>query len=354
MGTAWIGHYAVRHGVLDVPNSRSSHLMPTPRGGGFSIVVVFVVVGSFVYLGDGGIGHSAFGVLMLSTAAIAWVGWIDDRNPLSPFVRLAIHSAAAFFCILVLGVPPLPFAAEWIVFDSTNYPLWSVGYLTAVLALVWCLNLFNFMDGIDGIAAAQAATTSAAAAAILIIIGADSPWLPYLLILCAASLGFLVWNWSPARIFMGDAASGFLGFLLGLFAVATSLEGSMNVWSWFILFGVFAVDATVTLIARALKKEKIYQAHRQHAYQNLALNIQRIKAVVSSPEYARAFAHRAVTLAVTAINLLWLFPLALTAGLKPDWGIILALVAVTPLVAVVIQSRKFSLDDVPGNVMELK
>ena len=164
-------------------------------------------------------------------------------------------------------------------------------------ALVWLTNLFNFMDGIDGLAGMEAVSVSGLGAFLLLrnrlLSGAQLS-----LMLCAASLGFLVWNWPPAKIFMGDVGSGFLGFTLGTLALFSSKTDSTLVWPWLILLAAFLVDATVTLLRRISGRARWYEAHRSHAYQHAA---------------RASGSHAKVTLAVAAMNIGWLFPLAWAA-----------------------------------------
>jgi Fuc2NAc and GlcNAc transferase len=144
------------------------------------------------------------------------------------------------------------------------------------------------------------------------------------LILAGASLGFLLWNWPPAKIFMGDVGSGFLGFILGVLALYTPTFSRMSFWSWLILLGVFLVDATVTLLVRAARRERLHIAHRSHTYQRLARKLQ---------------SHQKVTLGVLAINIFWLFPLAFAATRHPAQGAWLTVLAMVPLVAICVWSR---------------
>ncbi len=334
VGTAWVGHWVVRKKLLDMPNHRSSHLEATPRGGGLSIVIVFTFITGLLFMSDSGMAMSVqmVNVFVTGGLAIAITGWLDDHWRLSPIIRITVHFAVALYCLALLGVPSLPIL-------GSSLSLEWYGYLLAAIALVWCLNFFNFMDGIDGIASVQAITMALSAALILIFAAPNSVFTLYLLVFIAAVGGFLVWNWSPAKIFMGDTGSGFLGFTLGLFAIATSVEESMNIWSWLILFGVFGIDATVVLLLRFLRKETFYHAHCQHAYQRLAINLQRTESIMRSPKYARAAAHQAVTLITAGINLLWLLPWAFVAALDASNGIIYLIIALLPLAVAVIKAQ---------------
>ncbi|MNV63837.1 putative undecaprenyl-phosphate N-acetylglucosaminyl 1-phosphate transferase [compost metagenome] len=168
------------------------------------------------------------------------------------------------------------------------------GYILAAIYLVWVLNLYNFMDGIDGIASVESLCVCLGACFLYWINGTpELIWGP--MVLAMAVLGFLYWNFPPARIFMGDAGSGFLGIALGVLSLQAAWTSSGLFWAWLILLGVFIVDATFTLLRRMVRGDKVYEAHRSHAYQ------------FASRQFGK---HLPVTLAVGAINMFWLFPIA--------------------------------------------
>ena len=308
--------YALLRGVLDVPNSRSSHQVPTPRGGGLAIVVAFLLSVTAI---------TALGQLSLSTAIAllaagtitAAIGFWDDHAPLSARWRLAAHFLAAAAALAALGGMP-------------TMPILGIaalsGWITQVfgaLMIVWLLNLYNFMDGIDGIAGVEAVTVCAGGAAVALVVEYPAGALACLL-LAAASAGFLVWNFPPAKVFMGDAGSGFLGVVFGVLAVDAARHAPALLWCWLILLGAFIVDATVTLLRRLLRGERVYQAHRSHAYQHAARTLG---------------AHRPVTLAVGAINVLWLLPLALLVAAGRLRGEFALPIAWLPLFALAIRWR---------------
>jgi Fuc2NAc and GlcNAc transferase len=184
----------------------------------------------------------------------------------------------------------------------------------AVLAVTWTLNLFNFMDGIDGIAGSEAVFI-AAAGAILVAVGGGSAAVPSAcLVVAAACLGFLRWNWPPASIFMGDVGSGYLGYIFAALALAAARNSAVMLNVWLILGGVFFVDATVTLLRRFARRERVFDAHRTHAYQWLARSYR---------------SHRRVTILVSIVNLVWLLPWACIALLSPvhaGWSVAAALI----------------------------
>jgi Fuc2NAc and GlcNAc transferase len=186
---------------------------------------------------------------------------------------------------------------------------------------VWLINLTNFMDGIDGVAATEAVTVSLGGALATLLVARDDPQWIAPLILAGSSLGFLAWNWPPARIFMGDGGSSFLGLMFGVLSLHAAHRTPALFWSWMILLGVFIVDATVTLTRRTIRGDRVYEAHRTHAYQHAA---------------RRLGAHRPVTMTIAVINVAWLLPLAalVARGSLPD--VVGVLVAYVPLVVAAI------------------
>lgn len=308
--TGLVRRLALTHGVLDVPNERSSHSATTPRGGGMGIVIT-LLLGIAVLGAVGAIPIRLAIVLFASGGAVAVVGFMDDKWQVAAPVRLVVHIAAVAFYVLFLGrLPPIDFGIAIV-------DLGILGAALGGITLVWFLNLYNFMDGIDGIASVEAMSTAAVASAFLVALGIESPTLLLFPLLIAAVGGFLIWNWPPARIFMGDAGSGFLGFILGALAWWTVAAGQLTIWVWLILFGTFFVDATVTLLRRWGHGESPATAHRSHAYQRLS---------------RRYGSHLKVTLGVLMVNVLWLTPLAWVATVRPSWGAVLVLIAWIPLV----------------------
>jgi len=307
--TALVRRYLLRRKVLDIPNGRSSHSLPTPRGGGLSIVVVFLgIVLWFAHRGD--ISASLGSALIWGGLAVAGVGFLDDHFPVPPRVRLLVHFAAAGWALWQLnGMGPLHLG--WIRWD------WGwVGQLVALVGLVWMINLYNFMDGIDGLAGVEAVCASGLGGLLLAWSGLGG-LAEGALALAGASAGFLVWNWPPAKIFMGDVGSGFLGFVFGVLAISSAKERPWLLWPWLILLSVFIVDSTVTLIRRLTAGARWYEAHCSHAYQHAA---------------RRWGSHVKVTLTIALVNVAWLFPLAWGACVWPATGPLFAVVALAPLV----------------------
>lgn len=316
--TLGLRYYAITHDIIDVPNARSSHSMPTPRGGGVAIVLTMLA----------GLAWLAFTIdnlwwLAVAGALVALIGWLDDHGHVNARWRLLVHFLSSALIVYSLGgLPPL-------VFLGLEQDLGWIGHILAVIALVWLLNLYNFMDGIDGIASIEAVTASGLGAVVLATLG-TSVWLVQLHWLMAVCvLGFLVWNFPPARIFMGDAGSGFLGLMVGALTLASSHVAPQMLWVWLIMLGVFVVDATFTLIRRLLRGDKVYEAHRSHAYQ------------YASRHFG---AHMPVTLGVLAINALWLAPMACLAAFGVIDGFGALLVAFVPLVVLAVKFKAGALE----------
>ncbi|HEV8592771.1 MAG TPA: glycosyltransferase family 4 protein, partial [Pyrinomonadaceae bacterium] len=263
-GTEAFRRWSAGLGVLDVPNERSSHDTPTPRGGGLIIAAVCLASYVVLCLADGlrfSWGYFA-GALLVSG-----ISWLDDLRSISFTWRLAVHVVAAILLILNLG--PLSGTTD-------SSPLWAyVGYVTTVLWVVWLINAYNFMDGIDGIAGLQAVVAGAAWAT-LSALSNSSPVSIYAGVVACASLGFLVHNWQPAKIFMGDVGSAFLGFTLASLPLLSAKEGQHSSAAisiagiTFVFYFVF--DTVVTFTRRLLRGERVWQAHRTHLYQRMVIS----------------------------------------------------------------------------------
>jgi Fuc2NAc and GlcNAc transferase len=201
---------------------------------------------------------------LLGGVVIAVVGWLDDRRGLKARTRAAAHFLAGAWAVAWLGGVPS------VTFGPVVIQLGMFGNVLAVIGTVWFINLFNFMDGIDGIAAGEAAVVGLFAALYASLTGAASVGLVFALI-AGCCCGFLVWNWQPARVFMGDVASGFLGYCLAVLALAGERTGGVPLLYWLLLVSPFAFDGTTTLVRRVVRGEPWYEAHRSHAYQRAVI-----------------------------------------------------------------------------------
>ena len=320
MLTAGLRRYAVSKSLMDIPNGRSSHSVPTPRGGGVSIVVTFLL-GLALLAAEQQLAISSVLAFAGAGGLIAIIGFMDDHGHIAARWRLLGHFAAAAWALFWIGgLAPLNIL-------GVTLDLGLIGNILAAFYLVWMLNLYNFMDGIDGIASVEAVCACLGACTIYMICGFNELiGLP--LLLAAAVAGFLFWNFPPAKIFMGDAGSGFLGVVLGLLSLQAAWVSPQLFWVWLILLGVFIVDATYTLIRRMVRGDKVYEAHRSHAYQFAS----------------RRFGHLRVTWAVGVINVFWLLPIAMWVALTGNEGWLGICVAYAPLVVLAVKFKAGELE----------
>lgn len=300
---------AGRLGLVAEVTARSSHTIPTPTGGGIGIVLATSLAGVVVAV------PYPFEIYPVIVAGllIAAVGYLDDSQPMPAGWRLGAQLLLAGAVAISL---PLDVLGSQL---GVALPALVLLALLVLAGALW-INLFNFMDGIDGLAASQA---------IFLLLGAlflawwfePGVWSQglfwWMAWLAAACLGFLLLNWAPAKIFMGDAGSTYLGLMLFFFALATMAGAWLSLAQWLILGAAFLADSLTTLIRRALRRERIWQAHRSHAYQNLQ---------------RRLGSHAQVTLLYLAVDLLLLLPLAWLAGANPNYGWALLLMAYAILI----------------------
>lgn len=257
----WIERTALRRAWLDHPNQRSSHSTPTPRGGGLAIVVV-TVAGALMVPATGDRWSSSWALVLGCAVCVAGVSWIDDLRSVPSSIRMAVHLIAAAVAVILLG----PIAAV----ELPGASIFHTSLMAIPLSILWVVgltNVYNFMDGIDGIAGLQAVVAGVA----WVIIGSvtqDSRLAVTAAFLAVSSAAFLLRNWSPARIFMGDVGSAFLGYLFAVFALArcdnprVPLAAALIVWP-------FLFDATLTIVRRLARAENITIAHNTHLYQRL-------------------------------------------------------------------------------------
>lgn len=305
--------YALKKNIIDNPNERSSHSVPTPRGGGVAVVCSYLIsLGFLIYTGqlDITIGFT----LISAGSVVALLGFLDDHGHINSMLRLAIHFLIAIGAVFFLGG-----FSDVTLFNGSLHLGW-VANIIAILFLVWLLNLYNFMDGINGIASVEAITTLLSLAFIYLLLDTQLSS-ELLFILAACVFGFVLWNFPKARIFMGDAGSGFLGLILGILALISLKIDPALFCAWIICLGVFIVDATFTLIRRVINGYKMYDAHRSHAYQ------------YASRKYN---SHTTVTIGVLLINIFWLLPIAYLASQKVLMPELLLFIAYIPLILIAV------------------
>ncbi|MEN6327029.1 MAG: glycosyltransferase family 4 protein [Syntrophomonas sp.] len=278
--THLVRKYSLLNNIVDIPNKRSSHLVVTPRGGGLAFVIVFLASLLLLYFLRL-IELRYFLALAGGGGLVSVLGWKDDKADLSPKVRAVFQFLAAAWAVFWLG----GFSTLNIGYAELQLSL--IGSILAVIGTVWMINLYNFMDGIDGIAGTEAVSVGFICGSLLL--WQHSSGLAALSFLLAASvMGFLLWNWPPAKIFMGDVGSGFLGFIFAVMMMWSEQSKVIPLIIWLLLLGVFIIDATVTLVKRLRKREKIYEAHRSHVYQ-LAVQA--------------GYSHKQVTFTVLLVNI---------------------------------------------------
>ena len=251
--TYFIKNYAIKKSLLAEVTERSSHKSPIPHGGGIAIVITWLLGITYLFVNNE-IESNLYIALMIGII-ISIVSYVDDLFDLTPKLRLLFQSCVAIGGLVSLGG-----------FNSLNVGLFSIDnqFITnsfAFFMIIWFINIYNFLDGIDGYAGTEVIFLSIAG---LILFGGN-----HFLVLAVAAFGFLIWNWHQAKIFMGDVGSTLLGYTVAVFTIYYGNIKSENFWIWIILFGIFWFDATLTLYRRKKNGEKISQAHRKHAYQRL-------------------------------------------------------------------------------------
>ncbi len=293
---------ARRWQILAQPNERSSHSLPTPHGGGIPALCALAV--TVLAAGITGVHWPLVYPALLGMAALLLVvGVLDDHHDLPAGARFACY----WLCCVV--------AVAWLYRAlGPGIPAWLA--IVAIMALLWFTNLYNFMDGIDGIAASQCVLATATAGGLVVLTGGSPEYALFCFLLGAAHAGFLLWNWPPARMFMGDAGSIPTGFLLGSLALLGAWEGDLPLACWLILLAAFITDTSVTLLWRIATGQSFAQPHRLHAYQRLS----------------RVFGgHRPVLLILFALHAFWLIPLAAAAAILPQYALAMVILAYIPL-----------------------
>ncbi len=273
INTFFIKNYAIKKSLVAHVNDRSSHTTPTPHGGGIAIAITWFIGLIYLYFTNQ-IDQTLFYALLVGII-ISVVSFFDDLFELSAKLRLIVQSFVALLGLYVLdGLRSLDFG----LFSIDNQIFTNV---FAFFMIIWFINLYNFLDGIDGYAGSEVLFLALAGFALF---GGN-----HFLVLAVAVFGFLIWNWHKAKIFMGDVGSTLLGYNIAVFTIYYANKESTNFWVWIILFGVFWFDATLTLYRRKKNGEKLSQAHKKHAYQRLTQS---------------GWSHRKVVIASIFINIL--------------------------------------------------
>ena len=308
------GMYAKCMQLVDIPNERSSHVIPKPRGAGLIFSAVFLVLFSWFAISED-LNPLITLAYIIGSSILAGIGLLDDIEHVPAWIRFVCHAFSVALLLFTLNTE----------LNLIN-ELWLLVFL--FLSGAWLINLYNFMDGIDGLAAIELLTVGTVLLLEMTIVPGNAHLLLPIALLMSCMVGFAVWNWAPAKIFMGDVGSGFIGF----FFFYLILVSNFSLLTWGILLAGFWVDATYTLLYRMLTKQKWYQAHRTHAYQKLAIKWQ---------------SHAKVSMTLAAINIIWLFPLSLISIIIPATKWPLVFVAITPLIVFckVMQAGKKTSED---------
>jgi Fuc2NAc and GlcNAc transferase len=292
-GTRKFSNLAISKGLLDIPNARSSHDIPTPKGGGIVFMTLWVLIQILGY-GLGMWGNIELLLFLPGALMLALLGAWDDTHAISSKFRFLIQCLAAGFCLSI---------SLWMVFPGWFWVI--IGMPVLLITLVWSINLFNFMDGLDGIAAVEAVFVLGMGGVVCWVYGHPSLAMIAWSMVCVV-LGFLTVNWPKASIFMGGVGSYPLGFLIGALAWVSAWVYGIPFILWIILYGVFGFDATVTLLRRMYYKQVWTEAHRSHAYQRL---------------HQAGFSHQQVLFCVIALNAL-LSAIVLVIVFKPEWTVV--------------------------------
>ncbi len=250
--TYFIKEYSLKKALLDIPNARSSHTVAIPHGGGIAIAITWFVGITYLFFTHD-ISAPLYSALLVGIV-ISVVSYMDDLYNLSAKVRLIAQAVVAIGGLYFLG------GLEKIDLGIFVIENKLVSNTIAFFIIVWFINLYNFLDGIDGYAGSEAVFLGVAG---YILFGSD-----LFVVLVASVGGFLLWNWHKAKIFMGDVGSTLLGYNVAIFSIYYQ-NGGTSILIWFVLFGVFFFDATFTLLRRYKNKERLSQAHKKHAYQRL-------------------------------------------------------------------------------------
>lgn len=263
VGVSLIRRLVVRHQIIDHPKERSSHSLPMPRGGGLAIVVL-VLITSLWFANETDLSRSLTYILL--GAILAWVGWRDDIHSLSPKFRFLVQGLIAVISILVMGyfrIVRIPMIGD--------VDLGVIGIVITFLWIIGMINAYNFMDGIDGMAGGVA--LSAGLCWMVLSSNVRNPFVFWVaLAIAASSLGYLGHNWPPAKIFMGDVASTFLGYSFAVLPLVSADQSGDALTIGTLLMWTVIIDPGATFIRRLIKRENIFSRHRSHLFQRLVIS----------------------------------------------------------------------------------
>lgn len=314
VGIFFLKKFASQLKLLSIPNERSLHHKVTPQGGGAVIAVIFLAFTIFFYLSDY-MKNTEFLALFGGGLIMSVTGFLDDILKIKARIRFLIQFLAAGWGLYWIG--GIPSAA----FFERVPGLYAVANVVAVVAFVWFINSFNFMDGIDGLATSGATFFSLSIGGYFLWQGIE-PYGNLLIVLAASSLAFLYFNWPPAKMFLGDVGSNFFGYLFGALLLITVRNGYLSIWTWLIILAYFVTDTTTTTFLRMCLVKGWHLPHRSHAYQNLARVLNN---------------HKFVTCLILSINVFYLLPLAYLSIQHQQYAWLAFLASIIPIFVFVLK-----------------
>jgi Fuc2NAc and GlcNAc transferase len=296
---------AINNNIIAIKNHRTLHALPTPKGGGIVFSLLFLLSFILIWL-NWQLPKELFLIVGVGGMVASIFGFIDDIKNIRAIFKLIVQIFLAAWVVY------------WLEYGGLLQLEWMPNFLAIPFLLffmIWIINAYNFIDGIDGFAASGAIFICLTLAVLLFITNGPIEIMAIFILIAAVVSGFLLFNWPPATIFMGDAGSVFLGYIFGSLLLFTTLTSNISIWSWLTVLGYFFADTLITQILRVFLVKKWYLPHRSHAYQNLA----RITG-----------SHLKVTRGVILYNLMWILPLTLFSALQPEIGVFTAILAIMP------------------------
>ena len=300
---------AINNNIIAIKNHRTLHAIPTPKGGGIVFSLLFLLSFILIWL-NWQLPKELFLIIGVGVMVASIFGFIDDIKNIRAIFKLIVQIFLAAWVVCCLEYGGL-LQLDWI----SNFL--AIPFL--LFFMVWIINAYNFIDGIDGFAASGAIFICLTLAVLLFITNGPIEIMAIFVLIAAVVSGFLLFNWPPATIFMGDAGSVFLGYVFGSLLLFTTLTSNISIWSWLTVLGYFFADTIITQILRVVLVKKWHLPHRSHAYQNLA----RITG-----------SHLKVTRGVILYNLMWVLPLTLLSALRPEMGVVTAILAIMPALVI--------------------
>jgi len=295
---------ANRFKLFSVPHQGGvrKDIIPTSGGISFGMIYLLIVIGISAYFD---VPQNYFYSIIIGSGFIMIIGFMDDIFHLSSGFRLFIQLAFVVFVCYMFGLPQSIHSLDKLLI-----------LMIIIIGSIWMINTFNFIDGADGLVATNCAIFSLVGGLFLLIQGQNN--LSMLLFsLLGINLGFLYFNWSPAKIFMGDSGSLFLGSIFVIFSIGAYSNEVLNYWTWLILLSIFYVETTITLIIRIKRGENALKVHHSHhAYQQIIINSGK---------------HEKPALLSIIIHTLWVIPMSILSFIYPDSGFLITLVTCLPL-----------------------